>query len=423
MFVGFSCGIPAMLRLSVLDIWLKDYGVSNTLIGFFSLLHWPYWFKFLWAPFIERTDFPFLSKRFGRRRGWAIFSQCLLFIGIFGMACCDPRTSLSTLLLWASVVAFADGCQDVSMYAYQLDGIRGKTAGISAGVFVFGYRIGMFFAKSGALYLAHFLNWKLSYHFMAFAIFICTLFVLGLHEPVISNKKEMKRLNELANNYSSEDSLLGDIKRRVYECLICPFKLFMEQDNWKISLLLIFIYRIGDRIVQKMAKLFYIDIGFSLLDIANAAQVFGAIATIVGGLVGGYYVKYVGVKRSMYYLGIIHAIACFSYLALTQTGSDLLVLYLTIFIENTTSGALATTFIAFLYSICNHRAYPATQYALLWAFYELSGMFCRSIAGVLADTLGWINFFLLVPVLFVPGLFVLWKIIYDKKYQDIHQNL
>lgn len=417
-FVGFSCGLPAMLRLSVLDIWLKDCGVSNALIGFFSLLHWPYWFKFLWAPFIERIDFPCLSKKFGRRRGWAIASQCLLFIGIFGMAFCDPKTSLGTLLGFASLVAFADGCQDVSMYAYQLDGVQNKTMGVSASVFIFGYRMGMFFAKSLTLYLAHFLDWNSAYHVMAFAMFLCTVFVLGLHEPVINNEKEERHLDELAKKYVVGDGVLDEIKRRIYECLICPFKLFMEQDGWKISLALIFTYRIGDRILQKMSKLFYIDVGFSLLDIANAVQVFGTVATIVGGLIGGYYVKCVGIKKSMFYLGIIHSFASFSYLALTQTGANLPTLYFTVFIENTTGGALTTTFIAYLYSLCNHRAYPATQYALLWAFYELGGMLCRSISGIVADFLGWFWFFIVIPVLFVPGLLILWKMIQKEKYSS-----
>lgn len=410
-FVGFACGVPAMLRLTVLDIWLKDCGVSNTMIGFFSLLHWPYWFKFLWAPFIERTDFPFLSKIFGRRRGWAIASQCLLFIGIFGMASCDPQTSLTLLLLFVSLVAFADGCQDVSMYAYQLDGIENKTMGVSASVFIFGYRVGMFFSKSCALYLAHFIDWHSAYHTMAFVIFLCTIFVLGLHEPIVNNKKEMRYLNVLAKEYITDNSMIGEIKHRIYECLICPFKLFMEQPGWQAAMMLIFTYRIGDRIVQKMAKLFYVDIGFSLLDIANAVQVFGTMATIAGGIFGGYYVKHAGIKKAMFRLGIIHTLACFSYIVLTQTGAHLSVLYLTVFVENTTGGAVVTAFIAYLYSLCNHRAYPATQYALLWAFYEFGGMICRSISGVMADSLGWLCFFLSVPILFVPGLIVLWKMI------------
>lgn len=422
-FVGFSCGVPAMLRLSVLDIWLKDCGVSNALIGVFSLLHWPYWFKFLWAPFIERIDFPYLSKKFGRRRGWAIASQCLLFIGIFGMACCDPRTSLGTLLTFASIVAFADGCQDVSMYAYQLDGVHNGTVGVSASVFIFGYRMGMFFAKSLTLYLAHFLDWNSAYHSMAFAIFVCTVFVLGLHEPVIHNKKEERRLDQLAKEYITENSFWGDVKRRIFECLVCPFKLFMEQNGWQLALALIFTYRIGDRIAQKMSKLFYMDIGFSLLDIANAVQVFGTVATIAGGLIGGYYVKCSGLKRAMLSLGIIHAIACFSYVILTHTGANLSLLYITVFIENTTGGALTTTFIAYLYSLCNHRAYPATQYALLWAFYELGGMACRSVSGIMADSLGWRNFFICIPFLFIPGILILWYMIRKEKTSPFQKEV
>ena len=77
--LGFTCGIPFLLRLAVLDLWLKDFGLSNTAIGLMTLIQAPYIFKFLWAPFIERFDFPVLSKILrGRKRGWAVASQLLL---------------------------------------------------------------------------------------------------------------------------------------------------------------------------------------------------------------------------------------------------------------------------------------------------------------------------------------------------------
>jgi PAT family beta-lactamase induction signal transducer AmpG len=85
-------------------------------------------------------------------------------------------------------------------------------------------------------------------------------------------------------------------------------------------------------------------------------------------------------------------------------------LYLTVFIENITGGAMAATFVAFLYSICDRR-YCATQYALLWAFYDFGGIAFRIMSGAMADMLGWANFFLFVPLLFLPSLGLLYVMI------------
>ena len=172
LLVGFTCGVPFLLRLTVLDLWLKECGVSNTVIGLFTLLQWPFTLKFLWAPFIEKMDFPILSKMLGRRRGWAIASQLLLFVGLLGMATATPQTNIVSLMCYVSLVAFADGCQDMSLYPYQFDKANAKMFGPIAGIFVFGYKTGMFFSKSITLYLAHYFDWNIAYAFMAFSIFL-----------------------------------------------------------------------------------------------------------------------------------------------------------------------------------------------------------------------------------------------------------
>jgi PAT family beta-lactamase induction signal transducer AmpG len=121
---------------------------------------------------------------------------------------------------------------------------------------------------------------------------------------------------------------------------------------------------------------------------------------------GGYLVKKIGIKHGMFYSGIAHALSCFAYVVLSVVGRDIHLLYATVFIENVTGGAMGTAFIAFLYSLCDKK-YCATQYALLWAFYDFGGVICRTFSGIIADMLGWTNFFLIVPAMFLPSLIIL----------------
>ena len=58
-FIGFSYGISFPLTMVILDYWLKDLGVSNSAIGLFSFLHWPFMLKFFWGVFVENYDIPF----------------------------------------------------------------------------------------------------------------------------------------------------------------------------------------------------------------------------------------------------------------------------------------------------------------------------------------------------------------------------
>ena len=84
--MGFSCGLPLLLTLTVLQAWMKDEGVDLTVIGLINLVGLPYTLKFLWAPLLDRYSFPFL----GRRRGWLLMAQVFLMMAIFGLGMTNP---------------------------------------------------------------------------------------------------------------------------------------------------------------------------------------------------------------------------------------------------------------------------------------------------------------------------------------------
>src|SRR5690606_32291214 len=90
MALGFSSGLPLLLTLSTLSVWLAEEGVSKTAIGLFALVGTPYTFKFLWAPLIDRARAPILSRALGRRRGWAALTQLALAAAILALGATDP---------------------------------------------------------------------------------------------------------------------------------------------------------------------------------------------------------------------------------------------------------------------------------------------------------------------------------------------
>ena len=57
--MGFACGLPLLLTMSVLQAWMKDQGVDLTVIGMMALVGLPYTLKFLWAPVVDRFTLPF----------------------------------------------------------------------------------------------------------------------------------------------------------------------------------------------------------------------------------------------------------------------------------------------------------------------------------------------------------------------------
>ena len=115
LFIGFTSGMPLYVLIQLVPAWLRNNGVDLATIGLFSLVSLPYTWKFLWSPVMDRFSWPFL----GRRRGWALVTQILLFftIGAFGFL--DPAHSLGVIVVLVFLVALFSASQDIVIDAYR----------------------------------------------------------------------------------------------------------------------------------------------------------------------------------------------------------------------------------------------------------------------------------------------------------------
>src|SRR4051812_18960680 len=88
--LGFTSGLPLFILLNLLSAWLKTEHVDLKTIGLFALVGFPYTWKFVWSPFMDRFSMPFL----GRRRGWMLVTQLCLLAVIIAMGQLSPQTEL-----------------------------------------------------------------------------------------------------------------------------------------------------------------------------------------------------------------------------------------------------------------------------------------------------------------------------------------
>ncbi len=346
--------------------------------------------KFLWGPIIENFDVPVLSKNLSRYKSWVISSYIVLIIGIVIMACSNPESNIFFLLFGASLVAIADGCKNIVLYPYQLIGKKEQSTGFIASCVNLGNRFGSIFIKVSTLHIAHFFNWKIAYLFAAFVIFIAMVITMFIEEP--------DKHFENSKNFS--------LKYAYRKSFFAPIKEFLKSKHSSFVVLIVCFYKSADFMMQKMSKLFCIELGFSKFELANITQFYGSITVIAGSFLGGYLIKKLGLLKSMRLILVVHAISFLSYLLLLEFGKDLSILTFIITLEALSGGAVTSCFIAFFYTTASNL----TIYAILWALHELSGLIFMSISGIATNLLGWWNFFCLVPILVIPNILLLTKI-------------
>lgn len=397
LLMGVASGLPLLLTLSTLSYWLSKVGVNKTTIGLFALVGIPYSFKFLWAPLIDHVRLPILNRVLGRRRSWLVLIQAFLAAAIFFMGMTNPAVAPLSVAAAAVAVAFFSASQDIVIDAYRIEILRDEEQGAGAAVTQAGYRIGLVIAGAGAIALSDYVDWP-----TVFAV-LAGVMVVGMVATVLAPEPpEPPPAEPAAQSGFQADAVLAWIKRAGID----PFIDFMHHRGWLIILAFVLLYKFGDAIGGVMANPFYIELGFSGVEIASITKLFGVLATVVGTLAGGILVARLGFFKALVIGGILQAVTNLLFALLAVSGKDIGMLTVAIGADNFTGGLGSAAFVAYLSSLCS-RAFTATQYALLTSLMAVGRTMLSSGGGWLADHMDWASFFVLTTLLAVPGLLLL----------------
>ncbi|MCP4111335.1 MAG: AmpG family muropeptide MFS transporter [Desulfobacteraceae bacterium] len=382
LLMGFACGLPLLLTISVLQAWMKEEGVDLTVIGIMSLVGIPYTLKFLWAPFLDRFTLPFL----GRRRGWLLTAQTALMLSIVWMGFTNPVNNLWALGFTAFLVTFFSASQDIVVDAYRREDLSDDELGFGSSLYVNGYRIGMLLASGGGLIMADHMPFSMVYLIMAACLLPGVLTTFFAPEPVIPFEppKTMKdAVTEPLLEYFSRQGAL-----------------------WILAFILL--YKIGDSMASAMTMPFYLEIGFSKTEIGTVVKLFGFWATIAGSLIGGIFMIRLGINRSLWIFGFLQALSTAGFAVLAQIGHSIVALSYVIAFENLSAGMGTTAYAAFMAAITNKK-FTATQYALLTSLMGIPRVIASAPTGFFAKNLGWEGFFIACTLIAIPGMLLLLK--------------
>ena len=247
--MGFACGLPLLLTITVLQAWMKETGVDLAVIGLMALVGLPYTAKFLWAPFLDRYTLPFL----GRRKGWLLIIQIALIMAIAGLGLTDPESNPWMVAFVAFVVTFFSASQDIVVDAYRREDLPDEELGLGSSLYVNGYRVGMLLASGGGLIMADHLSYAIVYLIMAGCMLPGVMTTLLAREP------------------ETDAGTPTSLREAVFDPLVEYFS--REGAVWILAFILF--YKIGDTMASAMTIPFYLDIGFSKTEIGAVVKLFG----------------------------------------------------------------------------------------------------------------------------------------------------
>jgi MFS transporter, PAT family, beta-lactamase induction signal transducer AmpG len=412
--LGFSGGLPFMLVYSTLSAWLRQSGIARATIGMLAWVSLVYTLKFLWAPVVDRLRLPVIGA-LGQRRSWMLLAQLSIAAALLAISTTDPATQVFTVACLALWLAFSSATQDVAIDAWRIESAPVREQGAMAASYQLGYRLALLTGQAGALWIAADAGWARSYAVMAALVGIGVVATLLVREPeriapraAVLNEKRVVNWLERRGHWPAS---LRHAGAAFFGAVICPVLDFFSRYGLQLGLLMfafISTYRLTDFTMGVMTNPFYLDLGFTLKQIAAVAKVFGSIWSIAGILIGGLAVARLGRTRSLV-LGsalVIVSNISFSILA-AHGGASVAGLATVISLDNFAQGVHGTALIAFLSSLTS-ASYTATQYAVLSSLYALPPKLLMGTSGLVVDAIGYPQFFLYTASLSIPALLLLY---------------
>jgi MFS transporter, PAT family, beta-lactamase induction signal transducer AmpG len=367
----FAEGLPFGVAYDVWPVYFRVHGVSLREIGLMSLLSLPWTWKMLWAPLVDR---------FGARQQW--ISACLLALAVATIAIIPQDAGHPSWLLWGVLLAFtaASATQDIAIDAYAVDIATPEETGAINGVRVSAARIALLVGGGGVMMLAGITGWTPLW--VALAATFLVLSVITYASPRVSLDQNERR------------NPIGPVLRWLLRWEMLPVLLFVP------------LFKLGDSLLGRMVKPFWVDRGYSLKEIGLISVTLGVVLTIIGALVGGWFVKKHGIFRGLLWLGIAQALPHLGYAAVAQFSLPRESIYVASMLESFTQGLGTAAFLSFLMNLCD-REHAATQYALLSALFALTRDVVGAFSGIGVERLGYSTYFAFTAVIAIPTLALL----------------
>lgn len=391
------------------SLYFTQLGVRELYLGYLNYLGLPWNIKFLWAPLVDG---------FGSRRGWQVVMQLCLggltlaiaYLSFLAGSSVDPSEYVRWIAIVFVVMAFAAATNDVAIDGYYLEAIPSRREqSLLSGYRVLAYRMAMVFARSGLVALVAWSAARVTGQ-TPYQTWIVAFMVAGLTMVSLAafHWLLLPRMAPTSDVRSGEAHI-----KRAYRVFSEGFRTYLQQPQVALILSFIVLYKLGDEILFSMVTPFLTrELKISTEQYAWIGGIVGAAGTIVGAMLGGWWIKRVGLRRAMWPLSLFMNLNLWLYVWLSvakpdpTTTTGIAVIAGIHGIEQIAAGLGSAALLVFLLTTCS-KEYRATHYAVGSAIMSIPGTIVGGQAGGIVEAIGYTNLYIIAFVAALPGMFLI----------------
>ena len=418
----FAEGVPYFVVNNISVMMFTKMGVPNGDMSFFTtLLYFPWFLKGIWSPIVDVVK---------TKRWWIVAMQVIMTVMLIlltvtlphpdGATIAGGNTSISifwfTLVLFI-IAAFASATHDIAADGFYMLAHSPSSQAAFIGIRSVFYRVASVFGQGGLVFIAGLiesktgnipLSWQITLGVSAAVFFLITLY----HTFALPRSADDKPRNQGAGEAgSSAKSNLAELGN--------SFVTFVKKPGVLLAIAFMLLYRLPEGFLIKLCQPFLVHsteqggLGLTTEMVGTVYGVFGVIALLLGGILGGIYSSRVGLKKSLWVMAACMTLPCltFVYLAIAQP-ANVVVITIALCIEQFGYGFGFTAYMLYMMYF-SEGEFKTSHYAICTAFMALSMMLPGFVAGYIQEAIGYVNFFWMVMACCVATLIVTYLV--DKR--------
>jgi MFS family permease len=375
-----SQGLPFGYQATALPVYLRQNGISLTLIGFSTILAAPWFLKVLWAPVVDT----YWNSKIGRRRSWIIPLQITLFLSVIS-ASFTSSMGITLLVINIFIMNLIAATQDIAVDGLAVDILGEHELGYGNAAQVVGYKAGMIISGGLLVWLSQFFAWKVLFTVMAVISLVPLILIIFYNEA--GTVKEI-------------------VKRIAMSDLLIVVKQSLLRSSFRWLVFFVAVYKFGEIMIDIMYKPFLIDSGIAASDIGLWVGTYGMAASIAGSAAGGVLASKLPVYRALFTACILRLFPLTYITALTFITPEPHHVIASTLLEHFFGGLLTTALFAFMMFNVD-KSIGATHYTLLAAVEVMGKTPGALFSGMITEMTGYSVCFITGTVISFAVIFIL----------------